>query len=509
MAIQSSSKVIAKNTMYLYVRMMFTMLVTLYTSRVVLNVLGVDDYGIYQSVGGIVTFLTFINNALSGASSRYLTYELGTGNQEKLKRTFSTTFTIQAILALFIVVVTEIVGMWFLENKLIIPNERMEAARYAFHLSVIAVFLTLMQVPYSACIIAHEKMSVYAYISIAEVVLNLSIVFLLDIGGVDKLVLYAILIALVQVGLSFFYFYYCHSRFIESHYRPIFDKNIFKSVFGFSGWSLFANGSIALNNQGVLILLNMFFSPAIVAARAISLQVNMAANKFVNNFRTAVNPQIVKRYAAKDFDGSKRLLLSSTKYSYFLMLAICLPLVLLAKPVLRLWLGVIPDYTVIFLQLIVIQSLFQVFDTSFFTALYAKGQLKENALISPVFGFLQFPVVYFLFKWGFSPVALSWASLICYAILGIYIKPMLIIKVVNYSWRDIWGVFRPCLFVTIAALPIPIVLSYIYNCDNSIVLSIILLFVSLSSVFFSVWFLGLDKEMKIQILQFIKARIVK
>lgn len=509
MAIQSSSKVIAKNTMYLYVRMMFTMLVTLYTSRVVLNVLGVDDYGIYQSVGGIVTFLTFINNALSGASSRYLTYELGTGNQEKLKRTFSTTFTIQAILALFIVVVTEIVGMWFLENKLIIPDERMEAARYAFHLSVIAVFLTLMQVPYSACIIAHEKMSVYAYISIAEVVLNLSIVFLLDIGGVDKLVLYAILIALVQVGLSFFYFYYCHSRFIESHYRPIFDKNIFKSVFGFSGWSLFANGSIALNNQGVLILLNMFFSPAIVAARAISLQVNMAANKFVNNFRTAVNPQIVKRYAAKDFDGSKRLLLSSTKYSYFLMLAICLPLVLLAKPVLRLWLGVIPDYTVIFLQLIVIQSLFQVFDTSFFTALYAKGQLKENALISPVFGFLQFPVVYFLFKWGFSPVALSWASLICYAILGIYIKPMLIIKVVNYSWRDIWGVFRPCLFVTIAALPIPIVLSYIYNCDNSIVLSIILLFVSLLSVFFSVWFLGLDKEMKIQILQFIKARIVK
>ena len=509
MAIQSSSKVIAKNTMYLYIRMMFTMIVTLYTSRVILQALGVDDYGIYQSVGGIVSFLTFINNALSGGSARFLTYELGTGNEDKLKRTFSTTFTIQVILALAIVVITEICGMWFLQHKMIIPPERINAAIYVFHFSVFTIFLTLLQVPYSACIIAHEKMTVYAYISIIEVILNLAIIYLLNVGGYDKLVLYAILLMIVQVGLCLFYFFYCYRNFVESHYKLIFDKQIFKSVFQFSSWSLFANGSIALNNQGVLILLNMFFSPSVVAARAISLQVNMAANKFVNNFRTAVNPQIVKRYAAKDYVGSKRLLLSSTKYSYYLMLAICLPLVLLAYPVLHLWLGVVPDYTTVFLQLIVIQSLFQVFDTSFYTALYAKGQLKENALISPTIGFLQFPAVFLLFKMGCSPVALSWASLLCYAFLGLYVKPKLIIRVVGYTWADVWSVFKPCLMVTTASLLVPLISSCFLKIESNIIHALLLLLLSLLSVALSVWLLGLDRGVKSSIVTMLRHHLFK
>lgn len=506
MDILSDSKVIAKNTIYLYIRMMFTMIITLYTSRVILQVLGVNDFGIYQSVGGVVSFLTFINNALSGASSRFLTYELGTGNHNKLARTFSTTLTVQLLLAVTIVLLTELCGMWFLQNRLVIPPNRMEAATWVFHISVFTILLNFIQIPYSACIIAHEKMKVYAYMGIIEVSLNLAIVFFIGISEIDKLVLYSILIAIMNAGLCFFYYFYCRKRFIETHYKLIFDRKIFRTVFRFSGWSFLANGSIALNNQGVLILLSMFFSPAIVAARAISLQVNLAANKFVNNFRTAVNPQIIKRYAAKDYEGSKRLLLASTKYSYYLMLVICLPLILLTDFVLHLWLGVVPDYTETFLKIIIIQSLFQVFDTSFYTALYAKGRLRENALISPMIGFLQFPIIYTLFKYGSSPVALSWAGLICYMFLGLLIKPILLIRFVDYTWADILDVFRPCLFVTILALPLPIITYVFVDFQSNIINCFIVLFVTLLTVILSVWKVGLNSTMKKKLIKVIKQR---
>ena len=383
---KTNNRTIAKNTAFLYFRMMFTMIVSLYTSRVILQTLGVDDYGIYQSVGGIVGFLSFINSALSTGSSRFLTYELGTGNLEKLKRTFSTTLTIHIAIALFVVIVAETLGIWFLYNKLVIPAERMDAAVYTFHISILTAVFTLTQVPYNASIIAHEKMSVFAYMSILECSAKLGVVYLLSIGGYDKLKLYANLLFIVQIGLICIYRLYCSRYFKETVYRFVFDKAIFKEIAGFSGWSLFASSSIALNSQGILILLNMFFEPAVVAARSISIQVNMAASQFVNNFRTAANPQIVKKLAVGDLMGSKRLLLASTKYSYYMMFIICFPVCLLAHPLLKIWLGVVPDYTVIFLQIIVIQSLFQVFDTSFYTALYAKGRLKENALISPTLG---------------------------------------------------------------------------------------------------------------------------
>lgn len=384
----SSNKTIVKNTAFLYFRMMLTMIISLYTSRVILQILGVDDFGIYQAVGGIVGFLSFINSALSTGSSRFLTFELGVGNLEKLKRVFSTTLTVHIVIALVIIIIAETVGLWFLYNKMIIPPERMNAAVYTFHISILTAVFTLTQVPYNASIIAHEKMSVFAYMSIVEVSAKLLIVYLLGIGSIDKLKLYATLLFVVQISLMIFYRYYCGKHFKETVYHLIFDRMIFKSIASFSGWSLFANSAIALNNQGILLLLNMFFSPSVVAARAISIQANMAATQFVNNFRAATVPQIVKRYAAGEINASKQLLLSSTKYSYYLMFLLCFPICLLAHPLLKLWLGIVPEYTVIFLQIIIVQSLFQVFDTSFYTALYAKGQLRENALISPVLLFI-------------------------------------------------------------------------------------------------------------------------
>lgn len=509
--LQTSNRTIAKNTFFLYFRMMFTMLVTLYTSRVILQMLGVDDYGIYQTVGGVAVMLSFISSSLSTGSSRFLTYELGTGDQDKLKRTFSTVLAMHVGLALLIVLLAETVGLWFVYNKLQIPTVRMEAAVFAYHFSILTVLATFLQVPFNASIISHERMKVYAYLSIIETVLKLLIVYLLAISDWDKLKLYAILLCAVQVGIAWFYRYYCTHHFTETRCKCSIDKSIIKDVLHYSGWNLWASASIALNNQGATILINVFFSPAIVVARAIANQVNMAANQFVQNFRTAVNPQIVKRYASEDYQGSKDLLLSSTKYSYFMMLALCLPICLVTEPLLKLWLGIVPDYTGIFLQLALVTSLFQVFDTSFYTALYAKGRIKENALISPTIGFLVFPIVYLLFKCGYSPVVLAWALLVCYALLGLVVKPILMIKIVGYTWSDVMRVFTPCIKVTFLSVPLPMIIYYFRDewLPNEILCSLVLVVISVLCVAFSTWMLGINQETRTKLLSLIMRKIRK
>lgn len=503
---ESNNRTIVKNTLFLYFRMMFMMGVSLFTSRIILQNLGVDDYGIYQAVGGIVGFLSFVNSALSSGSSRFITYALGEGNAEKLGKTFSTTLNVHILIALLVVVVAETAGLWFLYNKMIIAPGRMEAAVYTYHLSIVTALFSLTQVPYTASIIAHERMSVYAYTSIADVVARLLACYLLAIGGYDRLKLYATLILIVQVGSMLYYRYYCSRNFAEARFSLTFDRKIFKEIAAFSGWSMFAGSSIALNSQGILILLNMFFSPAVVAARAISLQVNMAANQFVNNFRQAANPQIVKKYASGDFKGSKRLLLESTRYSYYLMLMVSLPVCILAQPLLELWLGVVPEYAVPFLQIVIVQSLFQVFDTSFYTALYAKGQLKQNALVSPTLGFISFPITYIFFKLGCSPLALSWTSFVLYAVLGVFVKPMLIIRIVDYTWYDIWRVFRPCLKVSIVSAPLPILLAYCM--DSSVFCNFLLIVItSILSVGIAVYTIGIDSITRNKVTAFVFKRI--
>ena len=492
----SDNKRIAKNTIYLYIRMILTMFVALYTSRIILEKLGIDDYGIYNAVGGIVGFLSFLNSALATGSSRFLTFELGVGDEGKLKRTFSSLLTVHIILAAIIILIAETIGLWFLYHKMVIPPDRMQAAVYAYHISILTAVLTITQVPYNASIISHERMNIYAYVSIYEVCAKLGVCFLLDFADIDRLVLYALLIFIVQASLVVFYRFYCRYHFSETKYSFIWDKSILKPVLAFSGWSLFADGTTALSRQGVLILLNMFFAPAVVSARAISLQVNGAANQLVNNFRTAVNPQVVKLYAAKDYEGSKKLLLFSTNVSYYLMLMISLPLLFLADPILHFWLGDnVPEYTAIFLQIVVAQSLFQVFDRSFYVPLYAKGQLKENAILTPLFDFLPFPIVFFLFKIGYSPVTLSWAYLVSSAIIGLIIKPVLIIKLVDYTWQEILSVIFSCLEVTIIA----VILSSICFMTIPRTSAWLLIFEAIIMILLTIissYFFGLDKAMR-------------
>ena len=502
----SGSKTIAKNTIFLYLRMMIIMVVTLYTSRVILQVLGIDDYGLYQTVGGVVGFLAFISNALAGATSRFITFALGKGDIIELKNTFAVTLTSHLLIGLLIVMLAETIGVWYVYEKMVIPEGRFGVAFFVYQLSIVTAFITIMQVPYHAEVIAHERMSVFAYIGIIEAVSKLGIVYLLSVGDVDKLVLYAILLFIVHVGIFLFYVFYCRRNFDESGFRLSFDKKLFGQIFGFSGWSLFANGAIALSNQGILLLLNLFFAPAVVTARSVSLQVNSVASQFVQNFRTAANPQIVKRYAAGDLAGSKNLLLESTKFSYYLMLVIALPILLIADPLLHLWLVEVPEYTVAFLQIVVVQSLFQVFDTSFFTALYAKGRIRENALISPLVIFLCFPIVYMLFKAGYSPIALSWAYLVGYVVLGMIIKPILLNKICGYYWKEILGIYWVCLMVTLVAVPVPLIF-YLKIGVSTLAGSFIVLAAAIISVGMAVWTLGLTKAMRKRLTDAVRNKI--
>lgn len=507
----TSNKTIAKNTVFLYFRMMITMVVSLYTSRVILQVLGVDDYGIYQAVGGIVGFMGFLNAALATGSSRFLTFAMGEGDFEKLKRTFSTNVIIHLGLGLVVVLLAETVGLWFLNNKMVVPEERWYAVQWVYQLSILTAFLNITQVPYNAAIIAHERMSIYAYVSIVEVVLKLAIVYMLTVGDFDKLILYAILLTLLCAGLMAFYRWYCMRQFPESKMNFTFDRNLFKEVASFSGWSLFSNFVIALNSQGILVLLNMFFAPAVVAARAISLQVNNAALQFVDNFRLAANPQITKRYAMGDEEGSMRLLLQSTTFSYYLMFFLGLPICFVAEPLLKMWLGIVPEYAVIFLQLIIVQSLFQVFNTSLYQAFYAKGRIKENAILTPLMGCLRFPIIYLLFKMGYSPVALSWLSIINYMFLALVLKPILLVKICDYKLSDIVKMFVPCVNVTIVALILP-TLFYYYKSELGLsenVQAILLLILSFASVALAIWLVGLDRTMKEKLLVVVKQKVLR
>ncbi|CCX57310.1 polysaccharide biosynthesis protein [Bacteroides sp. CAG:1060] len=502
----SNNKVIAKNTIILYMRMMVIMLVSLYTSRVILKVLGVDDFGLYQAVCGIVGFIVFINNALSTGTSRFLTYALGEKDYPKLNNTFSTALACHIILGFIIVLIAETGGIWMVYHKLVIPPERLEAALFAYHFSIATTVFSIILIPYNAIIIAREKMSFFAYVSIAEVFLKLLIVFVLNVGDIDKLKLYSILLFIVQLCIFIIYWVYCRHYFPEAKSPIRIVKNVFNQIIGFSVWSLFAGCSIALNNQGIIVLLNMFFSSPVVVARTISLQVNSAISQFVNNFRTAVNPQIVKRLASGERSSSQSLLLASTKYSYFLTFIIVLPLYFLTPQVLHLWLGEVPEYTTIFTRLILIQSLFQVFDTCFYTALYAEGRLRENALISPTLGFLMFPLVYVLFKLGYPAVALSWVFLLYYAFLGLVVKPFLIIKISQYTWNGVLQVFGSCLLITLLSIPLPILVN-IFLPHTSRYFSVCLLSASFLSPLISVWFLGLDNNTRHNLILFIKNKV--
>lgn len=407
-----NNKRIARNTLLLYIRTMLTMLISLYTSRVILRVLGVDDFGINNVVGGFVAMFSVISGALSSSISRYIAYELGRGSDiAKLKRIFSTSVNIQICIGIIVLVIGEIVGFWFLNTKMNIPANRLYAANWVLQCSIMAFFVKLISVPYNAAIIAHEKMSAFAYISIFEVSMKLLIVYALILISGDKLIVYSILFLILDIIIRFIYSFYCNRHFIETRYSFILDKPLIKEMTGFAGWSFFTNCAYIFNTQGVNMLINMFFGVTVNAARAISIQIETAIKKFVLDFTTAINPQITKNYAAGRMVEMYQLVCRGAKFSYLLLFTLSLPFIFETQTILKLWLGIVPEHTIAFFRLSIIGTMFDLIGNTGYTACFSTGRIKKYVLIITSIVCMVFPITWIAFTMGL-PVEICYVAFI-------------------------------------------------------------------------------------------------
>ena len=424
------------------------LLISLYTSRVVLSTLGIVDYGINNVVGGVITMLGFLTGSLSAASSRYITYDLGKGDMIALKKTFGNILSIHYILAAIVLVLGETLGLWFMSTQLQIPPEREIAAMWVYQFSILSFILAIINVPYNATIIAHEKMSAFAYISIADAILKLLIVYLLVIIPYDKLIIYAILFFCIQAFDRIVYGAYCSRHFEETHTRLRYDGKLFREIFAFAGWTMNGNLAAIGYTQGLNILLNIFFGPTVNAARGIAVQVQGVCQQFCNNFQMALNPQLTKNYAQGDFDNMHRLLVKSSKFSFYILFFIVLPLMFKAEFVLKLWLGIVPEHTVTFLRLILIVGLLYTLSNPIIVSVHATGKLKKFQLIEGTMLLTIVPIAYILLKFfGIRPeyvFVVHIAVELCtqYARLRI-VLPMINMKLGDY----VRSVLKPIAFV--------------------------------------------------------------
>ena len=393
-----NNKRIVKNAAMLYIRMLLIMAVTLYTSRVVLEVLGVEDFGIYNVVGGVVTMLGFINNSLSGATSRFITFELGKGNEGDLKKVFRCAVSVHYLLALLILFLGETVGLWKNIEKMVIPPERMTAALWVYQCSIVTIIISIISAPYNALIIAHERMSAFAYISIVEAVAKLLIVFLLMEMHYDKLIVYALLLLAIQISIRFLYTIYCNRRFPESSARYLWDKNLSRRIFAYAGWTMNGNLAVVGYTQGLNILLNLFFGPAVNAARGIAVQVQGAVQHFFVNFQMAVRPQIIKSYASGDLDYMHNLIIESSKYSFYLMLLVSMPILVNTEYILHLWLGIVPEHAVAFTRLMLLACMNYALSSSTLVAIHATGNLRKFQIIEGSMLLTVVPISYLFLK---------------------------------------------------------------------------------------------------------------
>lgn len=404
-SVGQNNRRIAKNTFLLYLRMFFAMAVSLYTSRIVLAQLGIVDFGIYNVVGGFVTIFAVINSAMTGSTQRFLTIELGRNNSRRLHLIFNTSMQIHLLISVIVVIVAEIAGLWFMQNKMQIPSERMDAAYWVFQFSVLSMVVSFVNVPYTALIIAYEKMGAFAYISVLEVLLKLASAFLLMISPIEKLKFYAILMFACPLVVRFCYMTYCNRHFVESKLKMVFDKGLFKEMAVFASWGLFGQLAGVGMTQGVNVLLNMFFGPVVNAARGVAVQVQGAVSQFALNFQTAVNPQITKTYAGDNLEEMHRLICRSAKFSFILLFAIGLPLIIEAPVVLGLWLKQVPANTVPFLRIILLITIVDSVANPMMVAAAATGKIKRYQTAVGGLLLLVVPLAYAVLKLGAPPIS--------------------------------------------------------------------------------------------------------
>lgn len=399
----SNNKRIAKNTIFLYIRMLVLMLVSLYTSRVVLATLGVEDYGIYNVVGGIVVLFTFLNNAMVTSTQRYLNYELGRNDLPQANKVFSLSLNIHILIAIVVLLLAESIGLWLLNSTIQYPESRELAVQVTYQLSILTACVKIIRAPYNAAIIANERMSFYAYLSIFEAVLQLGIVFLLMASDADRLILYSILLCAVAIIVNLCYYAYCRKKFTICKYEFYNDKTLYRQLLSFSGWSLFGGLANIGASQGLNMLLNVFFGVTVNATMGIANQVNTAVTSFVHSFQTAFNPQIVKSYASGEYEYFIKLILSTSKYSYLLLFILALPIYICCPEVLDLWLTEVPDYAVPFCRLMLIFALLDALQGPLWYSVQATGKIKTYQILMSCMILANLPIAYICLKLGFSP----------------------------------------------------------------------------------------------------------
>lgn len=412
----SDSRRLAKNTAMLYVRTLITMIIGLFTSRILLDSLGIENYGIYNVVGGFIAMFSVITGTLTATTQRYLNFELGKGNGNPQK-VFGACMCIHFGLAIFMLLLFETFGLWFLNTQLNIPSERFEAASWCFQISVITSILGLFSTPYIGVIVAHERMKAFAYISLQDAIVKLLICYLLYISPIDKLVLYSLLFAIVMVWDQCLYVWYCHKHFSEAHISIVKDNALYKSMFNFAGMNFIGALAHILSTQGVNMILNIFFGVVVNAARGIAIQVQSAISRFVNDFMSALNPQITKEYAANNKEKSMELCFRGAKFSFYLMTILALPLIVRTPEILQLWLKNYPDYSIEFVRLTLATSMLGVLSTPLITEILATGNLTSTTWWIGGTRLLVLPLVYVAFKYGGSPIYAYYVVLIMDAVL--------------------------------------------------------------------------------------------
>lgn len=501
-----NNKRIAKNTLLLYFRMFLIMGVTLYTSRVILEALGVEDFGIYNVVAGVVVLFTFLNNAMASATQRYLTFALGKNDETEVHRIFSMSLTSHLIIAFIVIIAAETIGLWFVITQLNIPSSRMSAAIWAYQLAIITCCLQIIRVPYNASIIAYEKMSFYAWISIIETILKLLIVYVLLIYTGDNLIMYSLLLCLVVGIINLLYKFYCNKKYPITRYSFFWDYKLFKEFIGFSGWSLIGGLANVSAQQGLNLIINIFCGVTVNAAVGICNQVNTAICSFLTNFQTAFNPQLIKSYANNDRKYFMDLIFSTSKFSYFLMLFISAPILINCEFILKIWLDTVPIYTVEFTQLMIIFILFDAISGPLWISVQATGKIKNYQILMGGLILLNIPISFILLKLGLSPIYVFITRVILNAITLIarivYLRPIIKLPVYHFMQQVIIRI----VLVTIVSLPLPIWLSTIYKSWSGLFITTFTS-ITLTTIFIYVW--GLSQNEKAAVKQFITKKLHK
>lgn len=483
--------------------MLLTMAVSLYTSRIILNTLGVEDFGIYNVVGGFVTMFGFLNSSMASATQRFLSFEIGKKDYPQLARVFSMSLNIHFIIAFVILILAETVGLWFVNTQLTIPAERMIAAIWVYQFSILVLMVNIVSVPYNAIIIAHERMNVFAWVSVAEVSLKLLIVFMLQWFGFDKLKLYAVLMFGVSLIIRLIYGFYCSSKFKESKFRYYWDKTLFNTLINYAGWNLWGSVAGILYGQGVNILLNIFFGPVVNAARGIAYQVRGAVNQFVFNFQMAMRPQIIKSYAAEELKYMHQLIYQGAKYSFLLLFALSLPILLDTEIILKLWLKIVPEYTVIFTQLVIVNILIDSISGPLMTSAQASGKIKLYQGVVGGLLMLILPISYLFLKLGFPPEVTLYISIIM-SIISFFARLKIVSKLVNLSIKGyIKNVILPIIPVILVSTLIPIGIKHFLT--ENFIHFLIITFISIICIIITIYFFALKKDEK----DFLKKKVVQ